>query len=179
MPFPTSSRGPLIRLASTLPVGSPARRTLLAGLRRTAAIGERVSARGIIDGYSEEGTKLQMLGPQVTVAEWAKIMMAALSPDDSYNDFSVPKVARWLKGFGVETVYPARENSVALYFPLPQNAILDKMLRGRPAAADEVSTLLGGPGGRAIDANWAGKSWAKTQQHLDAGDLVFVRMWWD
>jgi hypothetical protein len=178
-----SNRSALIRFASTLPVGSPERKAILTGLRRTAALGTHVNLQGIIEGY-KEGTTM-MFGPLVPVATWAKAMLEGLAPEDTYNGFSVATVARWLKGMGVEAVHPAREGSVAIYFPLPPGADLTKLFRGRPAKADEVSTYLGKPDGQILDANWAVKSLprsliaAMTQEAIKAGQQVYVRMWWD
>lgn len=175
-----ADRSALIRLASTMPVGSDERKAVLTGLRRTAALGNRVTLDGIVKGYIEGPTRqLEMFGPLVPVATWAKAMLQGLDPETTYNDFSVATVARWLKAMGVTEVHPAREYSVALYFPLLPEADLVKLFRGRPAKADEVSTKLGRPDGPVLDANWVGKDSFKTEEALAAGHQVWVRMWWD
>jgi len=175
-----ADRSALIRLASTLPVGTPERKALLTGLRRTASLGKHVNLQGIVEGYTEGPTReLMMFGPLVPVATWAKAMLQGLAPGSTYNEFSVPTVARWLKSMGVEAVHPAREMSVAIYFPLPPGATLEQLFRGRPAKADEVSTHLGKPDGPMLNGNWTGKDTSKTQEAVAAGEQVFVRMWWD
>jgi len=174
-----ADRSVLIRFASTLPVGTPERKAILTGLRRTASLGKHVNLQGIVEGYREETSELMMFGPLVPVATWAKAMLQGLAPETTYNEFSVPTVARWLKSMGVEAVHPAREYSVAVYFPLPPGATLEKLFRGRPAKADEVSTHLGKPDGPRLNGNWMGKDMSETREAVAAGEQVFVRMWWD
>jgi hypothetical protein len=175
----SSDRSALIRLASTLPTGDETRRAILAGLR-CAALGKHVTLKGIVEGYTEGPTReLHMFGPLVPVAAWKKAMWEGLSPGEEYSDFRVSTVARWLTEVGVAAVHPARELSVAIYFPLPPGLDVAEELGGHPAHAAEVSTKLGKPDGPVLDANWVSKSFAKTEAALAAGQQVWVRMWWD
>ena len=140
------------------------------------AVGQKTDLQGIIDGY-QRGV-MKMFGPLVDVGVWAQAMMDGGAAE--YNGFEVGKVLRWLKSRGIRKVNPAREYSVALYFPLPRDADPAKFLRGRPAGADEVSTQLGGPDGKRLDGNWYSKSpYYETTKALEEGSTVWVRMWWD
>jgi len=169
-----SDRSALIRLASTLPVGSEDRRAILAALSNNK-IGQRVDLQGFIDEFLAGNT--QLFGPEVSVRQWADAMRAADAAE--YNDFNVDEIADWLPSLGVTKVHPAREFSVALYFELPAKAPLNKIMA--PYAADEVSTIADGPTGQVLDANWVTRRppYTATRAALAEGRTVWIRMWWD
>ena len=178
-----NDRKTLIRLAASLPKGNEKRRAILAGLQKTAGLGKRVNAEGIIKGYSEDwqsgGRELMMFGPAMSIRDWASTMKKALADSNgTYNDFRVSRVEKQLQRFGAQKVHPAREYSVAVYFLLPKGFDNLKGLMRR-GVADEVMTYAGGPDGTRLNGNWDKKPWAETQAALDKGSDVWVRMWWD
>ena len=170
-----SDRSALIRLASTMPAGSAERRSILAALSNNR-IGQRVNLPDFVEEFIN-GNNLDLFGPEVSVQQWADAMIAADAAE--YNNFDVNEVAGWLPSLGVKKVHPAREHSVALYFELPAKAPLNKIMS--PAAADEVSTIDGGPTGQVLDANWVTRRppYTATRAALAEGRTVWVRMWWD
>lgn len=142
---------------------------------KKVALGDRVDLQGIIDGYQKG--KLKMFGPLVSLKDWVAAMVAG--EVEEYNEFNVHRAARWLASQGIRKVHPAREYSVAVYFPLPPGANLSKFLRGSPAAADEVS-LQFSPDGKTIAGNWYSKPpYYEAQQAQEEGADLWVRMWWD
>ena len=168
-----SDRKSLIRLASTLPVGSPERRAILAGLSKApvaksaSTLGKKVSLQGLIEGYQDNNPNrlLMMFGPSVDLNTWIKAMTEGEAAE--YNEFDVKRAAKWLKARGITKVNPAREYSVAVYFQLPPDADPKRFLRRGGARADEISTHLGGPGGKALNWSFGGSNIADTTRALE------------
>jgi hypothetical protein len=148
------------------------RRPLLKAILRTA-LGKRVDAQGIIDGYKEGPTRnLSMLGPLMDVNGWAKTMAAALAwTGGEYNDFDVRSVKGFFQRFRGIKVRPAREGSVAAYVTGPTDILLEMLeeARDRVAYIDE-SSLTDSPGrGRWVD---------EEDPDLPSRGL-YLRLWWD
>ena len=192
-----SDRSALIKLASSLPSGSPERKAILAGLEGSSnkkasgvpgvhiknQTGKKVNIEQFIQGFSDESPNLMMLGPLMTVSKWADAMKAAQV--EEYNGFVLDEVVSLLKRLGVDTVHPAREFSVAVYFPVPDRvanakAELIKLFTIGKTSCDEFTTIATKPNGFILDvAGYSKRPYSATADQISAGNIVWVRMWWD
>lgn len=183
-----SDRRSLIRLASAMPVGSPERKAILAGLSKRGGLGKKVSLQEFIEGFrpGTETRDLHMFGPLIDLRTWEDAMVAAGA--DQYNRFKVKNAVKWLQGHGVKKIHPARENSPAIYFQMPYGpddehpkyglGVEAIFMRGR-SGADEISTHEGSPEGRVIESGLGSTYGLGTWSAMNDGKRVWVRMWWD
>lgn len=144
---------------------------------KTATLGTKVNLQGVIDAYKNGA--MHVFGPLVSVKDWAGAMTAGDAED--YNAFNVKRVARYLTGQGIQRVHPAREYSVAIYFPVPQGVDPLKILKGgRSHKADEVSIHADKPDGKTLATSWGSKPpYFQVDEAVKNGKPLWIRMWWD
>lgn len=178
-------RQTLIHVASDLPAGDPTRRKLLAALAvRTARLGKKTDAKGIVIGYGAgpgggAERELMMFGPLMSVTAWTRLMKEATPY--GYNEFDASTVGRYFQKFGIRKVHPAREYSVAAYLSLDGLSAEDvvAVTQGSSMAyADEADVYEGRP-----DGKWLGgrHDISKLTASLAGGvpGKLWLRLWWD